>query len=98
MSAPPKMRAASPSSSVAAAASQANRDWELDRIRRLLYEQECSELKGRLEEKETEIETIRQEKTRITKVCADVDVCTFNRSVDQKKRRIPVKSIELVPN
>jgi len=53
---------------VASAASQANREWELDRIRRLLYEQECTQLKGRLEEKETEIETIRQEKTRITKV------------------------------
>lgn len=33
-------------------------------------EQECVDLKGQLEEKEVEIETIRQEKTRVTKVCA----------------------------
>lgn len=110
MTAPPKMvRAASASSSSLSQFAPNNRDWQLDRIRRLLYEQvidtsnthtprppvrtprppidnsddsdrlspnkhpqtrtqECVELKGQLQEKEAEIETIRQEKTRITLV------------------------------
>ena len=40
---------------------------ELDRIRRLLYERECVTLKEQLHVKSDELETIRQEKTRITK-------------------------------
>lgn len=114
---PKVMRAASPpalssSSSASSVGLSSEREWELDRVRRLLYEQvggragrprpcmrrggglccertagtrlhlispiaghkhtqkqECVELKGQLEEKHVEIETIRQEKTRLTKVC-----------------------------
>ncbi|EWM24687.1 hypothetical protein Naga_100839g1 [Nannochloropsis gaditana] len=42
-------------------------EWELDRIRRLMYEQECLQLKNALALKSEELDEARQEKTRITK-------------------------------
>lgn len=42
-------------------------EWELDRIRRLMYEQECMQLKNALALKSEELDEARQEKTRITK-------------------------------
>lgn len=77
MTAPSKMvRAASPAAAPSSSSMFApNRDWELDRVRRLMYEQQCGELRGQLQAKEAEIETIRQEKTRITKVW--ICVCLY---------------------
>ena len=76
----PAARAASPAAAATAASLApgtlpANREWELDRIRRLLYEQEVVSMREALAGKDQEIETVRREKTRITKVRFYLGLC-----------------------
>jgi len=57
---PPPPPPSGPASSAFGSGLPLSREWELDRIRRLMYEQECMQLKGELAVKSEELETIRK--------------------------------------